>query len=203
MECLKRIKTLRLLGISISEIKQLNDEQLLKRICETIIQNNLPLSAVNESLLNKDNENWKIILEKIMHEDTTKENLTKKQFNQNIIIMLLWGYTINIVTAGLFGNDLLQTSGTTLFRLIPAFAIIGSICYIGVYFLLNVKAHFAFFHVSALILTPLITSVYLIFRMFLNSSGVTIGALKQIHLLVFWMIFLIYAFLSPAHACSH
>lgn len=110
VECLKRIKTLRLLGISISEIKQLNDEQLLlkdvmenrlnrlqeeerslleiKRICETIIQNNLPLSAVNESLLNKDNENWKIILEKIMHEDTTKESLTKKQFNQNIIIML-------------------------------------------------------------------------------------------------------------------
>lgn len=60
----------------------------IKRICETIIQNNLPLSAVNESLLNKDNENWKIILEKIMHEDTTKESLTKKQFNQNIIIML-------------------------------------------------------------------------------------------------------------------
>lgn len=219
IKCLERIKTLRLLGISISEIKQLNNGQLLlkdvmenrlkklreeerslleiRRTCEIILQNDISFSAVNESLLvsDKNNENWKTVLEKIIHEDITKEKITKKQLNQNILLMLLWGYLINITVTGLLGNNLLCISETELVGLIVVSAVIGSICYMGVYFTANIKLHLVFFHVSALMLSPLTAGVYLFFRMLLIPSGITLGALKRIHLIMLWIMLLIYAIL--------
>lgn len=217
IKCLERIKTLRLLGISISEIKQLNNGQLLlkdvmesrleklqdeerslleiRQTCETILQNNIPFSTVNESFLNINNENWKTTLEKIMHEDITKEKLTKKQFNQNILLMLLWGYLINIAVTGLFSSSLLHISETNLISLLLASAVIGSICYIGVYYTANMKLHLIFFHLSALILSPLTASVYLLFQMLLKPSGMIIGTLKSEHLIMFWIMVFIYAVL--------
>lgn len=217
IKCLERIKTLRLLGISIQEIRQLNDGQVLfkdvmenrlkklqeeerslleiRQICETILQNDIPFLSVNETLIDINNGNWKTILEKILHEDITEEKLTKKQFNQNILFMLLWGYLINISVTGLFGNYFLHMSDTKLTRLLFVSAIIGSACYVGVYFTADIKLHIVFFHISALILSPLTAGVYLFFQAVLKPSGVTIGTLKQLHLTILWIMLLIYAVL--------
>ncbi|MEZ3437010.1 MAG: MerR family transcriptional regulator [Lachnospiraceae bacterium] len=215
IKCLERIKTLRLLGISILEIRQLNNGQLLfkdvmekrlkklqeeeqsllevRQICETILQNDIPFSEVNESLIDVNSGNWKTCLEKIMHEDITKEKLTKKQFNQNILIMLLWGYLINIAITGLFGSYLMHISETGCIGLIFAAAVIGSICYMGVYFTADIKLHILFFHISALILAPLTASVYRLFQMLLEPSEVNIKTPDRLHLSMLFIMLLIYA----------
>lgn len=188
IRCLERVKTLRLLGISISEIKQLNNGQILltdvmknrlkeiheeelsllesKRICESIIQNHISFSDVNEALLDKNDKNLKTALERIWHEDITKETINNKQLHRNIAVMLLWGYLINIIVSGLLGGDILALTGTHTIPQIIAAAVIGSICYMGVYFTANIRLHLIFFHVSAFLLTPLITNVYALFRLF-------------------------------------
>lgn len=65
----------------------------------------------------------------------------------------------------------------------------------GVYFTANIKLHLVFFHVSALMLSPLTAGVYLFFQMLLIPSGITLGTLKRIHLIMLWIMLLIYAIL--------
>ncbi len=214
IRCLERIKVLRLLGIPIAEIKQLNCGQLLlkeviehrmekiveeeknllevKQVCRVILENNISFMTVDENLFDGRKENWHVELERIWHEDITKELLTRKQFNRNIAVMLLWGYLINAVITGVAGTYFLTFSEINVIRWIFLSAVTGSLCYLGVYVTASMKIHLALFHVSAFILTPLLISVYRLFRMIFNSSEASAGNFGRINILVFWILLMGY-----------
>lgn len=113
---LERIKVLRVLGVPISDIRLLNEDGItfrevlshrlesledekrnlesVRRICEDLLQSNLPYSAVTEKVLEEDAGTWDRQLKRIIKEDITKEILNPKQFNTNVMILLAWGYLI-------------------------------------------------------------------------------------------------------------
>ncbi len=211
---LERIKVLRLLGITIGEIRQLDSGQLLlkdvienrleriaeeeknllevKRVCRTILENNISFMTVDEHLFDGRKENWHMELERIWHEDITKELLTRKQYNQNIAVMLLWGYLINVVMTGLFGTYFVNLSETDVIRWLVFSSVTGSLCYIGVYVTASMKIHLLCFHASALLLTPLVISVYRFFRMLFDSSETSAKNPGRVHVLVFWTLLMGY-----------
>ncbi len=211
---LERIKTLRLLGITIAEIKQMNDGQVplkdvienrlkkireeeqnlqeIRQICNLILENNISFTAVDEKMLDGRKESWKAEFERIWHEDITKEMLTRNQFNRNIAAMLFWGYLLNEGIAGLFGNRIRSFPEEGLIWCLVASAVVGSLCYIAVNFTADMRIHMALFHGSALILTPLVMSVYRFFQMLFYPSNVSAGTVGRIQMQVFWAMLLVY-----------
>lgn len=119
IQCLERIKILRALGISIAEIKQLNngairltdaaenrltrlheeEKQLLRieKVCEFILQNDISFKSVDSRLLNSGTEtdnDWKRDFAKIWQEDTDRhfygrDILYAVDFSINLGLILL------------------------------------------------------------------------------------------------------------------
>ncbi len=134
VEQLERIKVLRVLGVPISDIRQLKDGavslgnvmehrlELLKeeeknldavrRVCESLRQCNLSYDAISESILAEDEECFSRQLARILKEDITKEILTPRQFNKNLALALSWGYFLSAVVSFFLGSWLLSYSGT-------------------------------------------------------------------------------------------
>lgn len=126
IEQLERIKVLRVLGVPISDIRELKDgkatldnvmEKRLKllheeeqnleavrRVCENLRYCHLPYDSVSESILEEEEASWGEQLAKVMSEDITKEILTPKQFNKNLALMLSYGYLICAVVSFLLGD---------------------------------------------------------------------------------------------------
>lgn len=131
IKILERIKVLRALGVSIADIKQLNEGSLMldevmerrleqigeeekslreiEKVCKIIRQRGIPFEEVDEQILGEEKEVWKEQFERIWTEDITKEIITLKQLNRNLALMLIWGYFINAFVAGLIGNYFLDT----------------------------------------------------------------------------------------------
>lgn len=126
IEQLERIKVLRVLGVPISDIRELKDGKLnldavmenrlkllheeeqnleaVRRVCENLRQCHLPFDSVSESILEEDEASWGEQLAKVLKEDITKEILTPKQFNKNLALMLSYGYCICAVVSFLLGD---------------------------------------------------------------------------------------------------
>lgn len=126
VERLNRIKVLRMLGVSLADIKELDNgsvsleavmkkrlEQVhaeakslqeIERVCETIIRRDMGIEALDEQVLGEDKGIWKERLAEILNQDTTKEMLTRKQLNRNIGGMLAGGFLLNVLMALLTGN---------------------------------------------------------------------------------------------------
>lgn len=133
VEQLERIKVLRVLGIPISDIRELQKGKLtldtvmtrrlktiqdeeknleaVRRVCENLKQSHLPYDAVSETILKEDDRSWSELLAKVLKEDITKEFLTPKQFNKNLALMLCWGYFLCAVVSFFFGNWMLSYAG--------------------------------------------------------------------------------------------
>ena len=126
IEQLERIKVLRVLGVPISDIRELKDGKLnldavmenrlkllheeeqnleaVRRVCENLRQCHLPFDSVSESILEEDEASWGEQLAKVLKEDITKEILTSKQFNKSLALMLSYGYCICAVVSFLLGD---------------------------------------------------------------------------------------------------
>lgn len=218
---LEHIKVLRMLGVTIGDIKllirgsatlddvmerrliQIQEEKKnledIRKVCQTIQQRDISFESVDESILEdvKDTKIWIERLDIIMAEDITKEILTRRQLNTNIGVMLGWGYFLNAIIAFIFGNWFLGYQGKNILESWESFEkapfirnygggieilgissdyifiaaiIISIICYIAIYFTANVKAQLVIFHIAVLILTPVISGIYTIFR-FLKGIG--------------------------------
>lgn len=111
---LQQIKVLRLLGITLDEIKELymqeetletviehrllqieEEETRLKevrRTCENILQSRMDLESLDQSILDGDETYWKERLQKVLAEDMSKTLLDQSQFHLHIGGMLIWGY---------------------------------------------------------------------------------------------------------------
>ena len=198
VEQLQRIKILRLLGVSPSDIKLLNGnaismEELMQkrlkelekeakaiqdihRICETIIDKKIDVHSLNEDVLTGDQDAWIIRIEELLNKDIVKEVVTKRQVNSTIAGMLAWGYLIcAAVTTVLFhlGNDSkIMSSLFTMERyslpygermkvnwLLWGSFIVIAIALFSVYYSANVVIHLISFHVSAILMSPVVMGV--------------------------------------------
>lgn len=241
VEQLERIKILRLLGVPITDIKEIDagiislEEAMQRRldgiheekqsldeaekVCEMIIQRDLQMDALNEEILGGQKKIWREQLEEILEEDITREMLGGKRLNRNIGGMLAWGYVLNTIVALLFGDYLFWYNGEkTIFTQVALakdmqnwntvdtsiwakiIVIVGLllICGVGIHFTSSVKIHLVFFHISALILTPLMAFVYLFIRtaaedtLAMSGSAKAAASLQEYlqiegkHVAVFW-----------------
>lgn len=169
----------------------------IERVCKDIRQRDISFESVDESILGEDGESyvWMERLERIMREDIVKERLTRSQLNTNLAIMLAWGYALNVLISFFFGDWILQYEGVHLpalenvpylkaygdgveiFNISSSYLLIISIiisiiCYIAMYFSANVKVHLVIFHISALVLTPVVAGAYMLVKDFILASFV-------------------------------
>lgn len=122
VELIRQIKVLRLLDISVPEIKKvlgseitlqevmqnrlanLNVEELrLKEIrssCEHILSENVSLSNLNEDLLCGNKSTWKERLEQIM-----KQDIDKKFIGKSLIYIVIWAIFTKLAVAGLMAQS--------------------------------------------------------------------------------------------------
>lgn len=233
---LERIKVLRILGIPISDIRELNEGsatldsvmahrldalqeeeknmEAVRRVCENLMQSSLSYDAVSETILEEDEESWSEQLAKVLKEDITKEILTPAQFNKNLTLMLSWGYFLCAVVSFFLGNWMLSYAGELsdpekfvatlglLDRWFPFAAaydtvffvpfILAIICYIMMYFTANIKILLVIFHISALNLSPVIASAYMLIDGMTSFQDTTNTSLGGKHLAVFWFMLSIY-----------
>lgn len=230
-ERLNRIKILRLLGISIPEIKALyagdmeleavmqkrleeirEEERNLKeirKVCECIIQRDLQISELDESLLERERHDWKKRMAEIWSEDTTKEVLNQKQMNRSIGAILIWGYILNAAVSFLTGDYFLNcflnydslVLGLSTFFVVVFVPMAYAFC---VYFTASVKKMCVIFHLTALTLTPFVLYLYILI------SGVVCDVrdidnydflmIRHTDMAVFWLLIAVYTaglFLLP------
>lgn len=136
---LERIKILRMLGLSISDIKSINEGSLqlkeamdhriteLKQqeqevkgmidVCRQISDRQITLNELDEKVFKCERNIADQRLRAIFEEDITKKMLTRKQTNFTIMIMLAYGYLLNAVESYIFGNYLLNFEGKGLSRM--------------------------------------------------------------------------------------
>ncbi len=123
---LQQIKILRVLGVSIPDIKLLEEDNVsleeimkrrlkeleeeekelknLRKVCTTIIEKDMDVSSLNEDILTGDKKVWKVRLDEILKRDIVEEIITKEQVNAHITVFLLYGYFINVLVS-LFCGD--------------------------------------------------------------------------------------------------
>lgn len=133
---LQRIKVLRLLGVSPSDIKLLSVDEVsmkeimkkrieeleketkelkdIQKICENILDRDIDFYSMNESILIDNKRLWSQRMEELFAKDLVNENITKKQLNLQIATSLLWGYFINVVVSLLYGTTLINHEGAIL-----------------------------------------------------------------------------------------
>ena len=130
VEVLNKIKLLRILDISTSDIKLLNEGELtlkdaakkqleeykaiktniehLQEVCESIIDKDITLETLNEDCFTREKMVWKERLQDISRRDIVEETIERKELNQTICVLLLWGYFLNSLLTFLIGDFLLK-----------------------------------------------------------------------------------------------
>lgn len=130
VEVLNKIKLLRILDISTSDIKLLNEGELtlkdaakkqleeykaiktniehLQEVCKSIIDKDITLETLNEGCFASEKMVWKERLQDIARRDIVEEKIARKELNQTICVLLLWGYFLNSLLTFLIGDFLLK-----------------------------------------------------------------------------------------------
>ena len=218
IEQLQKIKILRLLGISPSDIKLLNAnaismEEIMKKrveelereakqiqdihkICETIIDKKIDVHSLNEEVLTGDRAVWKQRMEELLSIDIVNEIVTKKQVNTTIAGMLTWGYLIcTAVTMFMFSvGDKLINALYTSDREIVTFGVLGAVMVVAlfsIYWTANIAAHIISFHISALLLAPFLTGIVK-FMLGMFDTNPTMGTVSGLQYIGFWLVLAIY-----------
>lgn len=183
------------------EAKQIQD---IHRICETIIDKQIDVHSLNEEVLTGDRAVWKQRMEDLIHKDIVNEVVTRKQVNSTIAGMLAWGYLIcaavttlmftigkdSRIVKELFTNEKMggpfMDGRYGINWILWGLLIVTVIALFSVYYSANVVTHLISFHVSAILLSPLLMGV--LNRMpGGNVSGTTFTVL--------WMMLIIYVVL--------
>ena len=130
VEILNKIKLLRILDISTSDIKLLNAGELtlkdvaqkqieeyktirmnidhLQEVCKSIIDKDITLETLNEDCFTCEKMVWKERIQDISRRDIVEETIARKELNQTICVLLLWGYFLNGLLTFLIGDFLLK-----------------------------------------------------------------------------------------------
>lgn len=113
---LEEIKKLRLLGISIEDIKKLYSGEILlsdvmrqrleqleaeqqnleltKKICKNALEQRIEMDSLDALALDGGKAAWNARLAVILNEDCSKKIITKKQLNFQVMLILVWGYVL-------------------------------------------------------------------------------------------------------------
>jgi len=185
---LQRIKILRLLGVSPTDIKLLNGnaismEELMQkrlkelereakeiqdihRICETIIDKKIDVHSLNENILTGDQDAWLVRVEELLNKDIVEEVIVKKQLNATMAGMLSWGYILSAIVSAciLVSGNMMKILGleSNVSSDPIGFWIIGAVLivsFFAIHYTANVLAHMIAFHISALLLSPFVFGV--------------------------------------------
>lgn len=199
----------------------------IEDVCRSIKWQNLSMEEVNEQILGGSEETWKEQFERIWKEDITKEILQPKQLNRNLALMLSWGYLINVMIALLFGNYFLKYQGNGMkggiwskgllmstgpdteaigwqsgvfdqWNWLILLFVISIFCYIGIYWTSSVRIQAVIFHIEALILTPLVSGIFLLIDNMIKAGRMqeeVNRTVSGIYLAVFWMAMVVYVLL--------
>lgn len=180
---LEQIKTLRLLGVPIGDIKAIYNNELLleeviekrisrlaeeethvkemRRACENILSRHLELEMLDAQVLGGRKEIWSQRLYQILKEDMTEVELGRKELNGYLGGMLLWGYLINLlisfVIRGRFAAYVNFTDNHVELVMLLIFVML--VCGVMVRWTASVKIHLLIFHISALSGTPVLVFV--------------------------------------------
>ncbi len=208
---LERIKVLRVLGVPISDIRLLNNGDItfsevllrrletlgdeeknleaVKRVCENLLQSSLPYNAVTEKVLENSSDSWSSQLRRIIKEDITREILTPRQFNINLMVFLSWGYFICAAVSLLWGDMLLNYSG-----FIPL--LLGLVCYAATYFTADMRILIVLFHITALNLVPETALLFMAApTLIASNTNPANTSISGIHLGLFWIMLIVYVLL--------
>jgi len=229
---LKRIKVLRMMGVSPDDVKllltdkislddvmekrleelehEVRKAQSLQKVCENIIESGMDVYSLDEDVLVGDKEEWSSRLQKILEQDIVKEVITRKQLNKHIMLMLVWGYFINVGITFFLGTKLIHMEravlgmkgtpfdsgemGIGIHSLETSFLFFGYvaivvICGIAIHCTASVKSQIVIFHISALNTSPLIIECS---RMFGKGSVQLLKEFTGEQLAVFWIMMMIY-----------
>ena len=156
------------------EAKQIQD---IHRICETIIDKQIDVHSLNEEVLTGDRAVWMQRMEDLVHKDIVNEVVDKKQVNATIGGMLAWGYLIsaavttlmftigkdNRIVEALFTNKKMggpfMDGRYGINWMLWGVLIVTVIALFSVYYSASVVTHLISFHVSAILLSPLLMGV--------------------------------------------
>lgn len=206
---LEQIKTLRLLGVPIGDIKAIYNKELIleeviakrisqlekeetharemRRACENILTQHLGLEMLDDQVLGGEKEIWSQRLRQILEEDMTRVDLEKKGLNRHLGLILLWGYAINLLVSFVIRNRFAAyvnfTDNNVELTMFLIFIMI--ICGIAVRWTASVKIHLIIFHLSALAGTPFLVFVSMLASEKLREQIVSF-------LPVFWISILLY-----------
>lgn len=220
VEQLQRIKILRLLGVTPSDIKLLNGnaismEELMQkrlkelekeakeiqdvhRICETIIDKKIDVHSLNESILTGDQTEWMIRMEELLNKDIVEEIIVKKQLNATMAGMLSWGYFLGTIVCIILAStqnmvDLLGFGKGSAINSITFWGIGLAlvICFFAIHYTASVVVHVIAFHISAVLLSPFAFGLAYIFRDML-TLGKPLGNIPVLQVAVFGMMMIGY-----------
>ena len=223
IEQLLKIKILRMLGVALADIKLLNsdailmEEIMLKRmkelereakeikdihkICETIVDKQIDVHSLNENVLAGDQDAWKQRMEELLNRDIVKEVITKKQVNKTIAGMLSWGYLIStVVTMVMYFVERMSGGSTVFFEDEAGFY---AVCMMGAvlifllfatYFTANIFAHIITFHISAILLSPVVIGLVRYISGTRKGKNL-LGVESLIQFAVLWLILVLYIIL--------
>lgn len=137
IERLNQIKILRALGIPLDDIKQiilkersvesviqdrlklLREEEMqlvqVRNACERILREGTTLELLNESVLEGSKENWKKRMEEIFTSEMTAVDLSVRQMNRHISVLLILGLILQMFFAFMFRKWVLENLMTSEF----------------------------------------------------------------------------------------
>lgn len=120
VERINKIKTLRMLGVPTADIKKLFADEIefdkviadcmerikeqerelkeIHKVCENMMQKQLDIHTWDGKIEVESKGIWKARLEEIFSQDMIYEPVSRNNMNQNITIMLLIGYGLNLVS---------------------------------------------------------------------------------------------------------
>lgn len=197
VEILQKIKVLRMLGISLPDIRKLCREEIdlseviekrieeveqevkalqeTKKVCENILQRDMNITSLDETIFEGDELTWKQRLEEIIERDIVSEMIEKKELNQTIGGMLIWGYFLSAVLMFFIGDFLLQSDLFTITEYaehntnfgyylgtnwaVAISAAVSLACGMGVYFSSSVRVQIGIYHVSIISMLALFVSL--------------------------------------------
>lgn len=209
VERITKIKNLRMLGVPTADIKRLfaneiefekviadcmerikEQERELKEIhkaCENMMQKQLNIHTWDGKIDVESKDVWRIRLDEIFAQDKIYEPIQQKKMNWNITIMLLVGYTLNIIFSvilwplyekyqGFAGNGVAGNLENTpigrsyyiyekslhynymTLAIVASFAVI-LLCRALIFYSENVKIHFIVFIINSLLVSPLVLTL--------------------------------------------
>lgn len=207
IQSLEKIKVLRVLGVSISDIHLIMDgektlydvmncrlEELkeetkkieeIEKTCQYIVVHHMDYETMDSEVLEEKVATLKDVIKEVLQKDTLEEHITAKQLNGTIGILMVYGLVLSAMISLLFGN-FVRAEGFTW--VLISWGIVSFLTGLLIYGTSNAAIQTVIFHV----LTLPMALAFNVFAYLMEDAGFTEITNKQIAgVLLFIAAFLI------------